>query len=62
MMQTATGEESFERYLPQFEEGIARFLSGDPMPWKLNASQGDDVTVMGAWGAYEQGWREAGPR
>ena len=23
---------------------------------------GDDVMIMGAWGAYEKGWAEVGPR
>jgi ketosteroid isomerase-like protein len=53
---------SFNTFLLRFEEGISRFLNGDRQAWKDNASQRDDVTVMGAWGAYEKGWQQASPR
>ena len=56
------GDASSQAYLPHFEEGTNRFINGDPTLWKQNASQRDDVTIMGGWGAYEQGWDEAGPR
>jgi hypothetical protein len=39
-----------------------RFINGDSTAWKRNASQRDDVTIMGAWGAYEKGWKEVGAR
>jgi ketosteroid isomerase-like protein len=61
-MQTAATEERFRQFLTSFEEGTSRFINGDPTLWKENASQGDDATIMGAWGAYEQGWNEVGPR
>jgi ketosteroid isomerase-like protein len=61
-MQPAATEESFHQFLTSFEEGTNRFINGDPTLWKANASQGDDATIMGAWGAYEQGWDEVGPR
>ncbi len=56
------GDSSLRAFLPQFEEGINRFINGDPTLWKQNASQRDDATIMGAWGAYENGWQEAGTR
>jgi ketosteroid isomerase-like protein len=40
---------------------IRAFLNGDAARWQDNASRRDDVTIMGAWGAYEAGWSEAGP-
>ncbi len=55
-------DSSLQSFLPQFEEGINRFINGDPTLWKQNASRRDDVTIMGAWGAYEKGWSEVGPR
>lgn len=58
----AVGDSSLQSFLPKFEEGISRFINGDPTLWKQNASRRDDVTIMGAWGAYEKGWKEAGPR
>jgi ketosteroid isomerase-like protein len=48
--------------LPRFEEGTSRFLNGDPTLWKQHASHRDDAMIMGAWGAYEKGWAEVGPR
>ena len=58
----ASGDSSLRSFLAQFEEGINRFINGDPTLWKQNASRRDDVTIMGAWGGYEKGWSEAGPR
>jgi ketosteroid isomerase-like protein len=58
----AASAPSLEAFFPQFEEGTSRFINGDPTLWKQNASHRDDVTIMGAWGAYEKGWNEVGPR
>jgi ketosteroid isomerase-like protein len=62
LSQTAASDPSLRSFLPQFEAGINGFINGDPALWKQNASRRDDVTIMGAWGAYEKGWNEAGPR
>jgi ketosteroid isomerase-like protein len=51
-----------QAFLPKFEEGISRFINGDPGLWKEQASRRPDATIMGAWGAYEKGWDEVGPR
>ncbi|HXG67083.1 MAG TPA: hypothetical protein VNO70_18410, partial [Blastocatellia bacterium] len=56
----AAGDSSLRSFLSRFEEGINRFINGDPTLWKQNASRGDDVTLMGGWGAWEKGWDEAG--
>ena len=53
---------SLPAFLVQFEEGTSRFINGDPTLWKRNASQRDDVTIMGAWGGYEKGWKDVGAR
>jgi ketosteroid isomerase-like protein len=58
----ASADSSLHGFLPQFEEGHRRFLNGDATLWKQNASRRDDATIMGAWGAYEKGWAEVGPR
>jgi len=56
------GDSSLRAFIPQFEEGTSRFINGDPTLWKQNASQGDDATIVGGWGAYEKGWKEVGLR
>jgi ketosteroid isomerase-like protein len=53
---------SFRAFLREFERGVAQFINGDPALWKQNASHRDDVTIMGAWGAFEKGWTEADRR
>ena len=62
MSATQATEASFRQFLVQFEEGTTRFINGDVTTWKENASQGEDATIMGAWGAYEQGWAEVNSR
>jgi hypothetical protein len=57
----ATGS-GFDQFLPQFEEGIRRFVNGDASVWKQHASRRDDATIMGGWGAYEKGWAEVEAR
>jgi len=52
----------FLPFLRRFEEGVRQFINGDAAAWKANASHREDVTIMGAWGAHETGWRLAGPR
>jgi ketosteroid isomerase-like protein len=49
-------------FLADFEQGTEQFMNGDPAPWKANASQRDDVMIMGAWGAHEKGWPAASAR
>ena len=53
---------TLHEFLQVFEDGISGFLNGDAARWKAIASHRDDVTIMGAWGAAEQGWAEASPR
>jgi hypothetical protein len=53
---------SLGAFLPRFEEATSRFINGDPTLLKQIASRRDDATIVGAWGAYERGWDEVGPR
>ena len=55
-------ERSFRAFLAEWEGAQARLLEGDPTQWKQRASQGDDATIMGAFGGYEKGWKEVGSR
>jgi ketosteroid isomerase-like protein len=57
----AADDASLQAFLPQFEAGTSSFINGDPSLWKQQASQGDDVTLLGGWGAYKRGWNEVGP-
>ena len=58
----AAPDPGFQAFLPRFEEGINRFINGNPTLWKQNASQRDDAMIMGAWGAFEKGWKEVDAR
>jgi ketosteroid isomerase-like protein len=57
-----TGDQTFRAFMPEWESAQEGFINGDPAKWKRNASHGDDVTVFGAFGGSEKGWKEAGPR
>jgi ketosteroid isomerase-like protein len=53
---------ALRQFLVSFEDATSRFINGDAAAWKRLASHRDDVTIMGAWGAYEKSWREADAR
>jgi ketosteroid isomerase-like protein len=59
---TADIDSGFRQFLPRFEEGTRRFISGDAGLWEQNASHSEDATLMEAWGAYEKGWKQLAPR
>ena len=60
---TTTDDSGLRAFLPQWEEAQTRFINGDPTLWKRNASHGDDVTILGAFGGYgEKGWNAVGAR
>jgi ketosteroid isomerase-like protein len=50
------------QFLARFEQATSGFVNGDNAAWLALASRRDDATIMGAWGAYEAGWAEVGPR
>jgi hypothetical protein len=60
--ETSMSDSSWQAFLPRFEEGLQRFVNGDPTLWKQHAWQGEAATLMGGWGAYEKGWTLVGPR
>jgi ketosteroid isomerase-like protein len=39
-----------------------QYLNGDPAPFQACWSHAEDVTIFGAWGAYERGWEQVGSR
>jgi ketosteroid isomerase-like protein len=49
-------------FMRRFEQATSRFINGDNAGWLAHASRRPDATIMGAWGAYEAGWAEVGPR
>lgn len=53
---------ALSEHLKRFEHATNQFVSGNPAEWLALASRRDDATIMGAWGAYELGWKEVGPR
>ena len=60
--ETTVGDSSLQAFLPEFEAATSRFINGDLAPLKQHASQRDDATLFGGWGAYEKGWNELEPR
>jgi hypothetical protein len=55
-------QDDFQQAVTQVQSAIQRACNGDPEPFKALYSHADDVTIMGAWGAYELGWEQVGPR
>jgi ketosteroid isomerase-like protein len=55
-------KDSFTNFLPTWEKAALQFLNGDPQPWKAHSSQSQDATIFGAFGGYEKGWAQVGPR
>jgi ketosteroid isomerase-like protein len=62
MPTNGAGDVQWQAFLPRFELATERFINGDNTLWRELASQADDASVMGAWGAFETGWAQAGPR
>lgn len=57
-----TGSEDFRAAVAEVGRAASHFVGGDAQPYRSCWSQGEDVTLFGAWGAYERGWHEVGPR
>ena len=58
----ADSEADFRAFLPRWEDAQTQFLNGDDTAWKQMCSQTDATTIFGAFGGYEKGWAEVGPR
>jgi len=54
--------DDFHQTVEQVEAAVSHFTTGDPAPYKAWCSHTDDISFMGGWGAYEQGWEQVGPR
>lgn len=52
----AVADPGLRDVLVALREGTRRFMNGDAALWLDNASRGDDVMIMGAWGGQEKGW------
>ena len=55
-------EPSFEVFLPRWERAQTDFINGKPGRWKQHTSHTTDVTIYGAFGGSEKGWKDVGPR
>jgi ureidoacrylate peracid hydrolase len=54
--------DGFEKALLRTHESSRRVMNGDAGPMKDAFSHSRDVMIMGAWGSYEHGWTNVGPR
>jgi hypothetical protein len=52
----------WEAALKRADEAQAIFVTGDPAPIKSMWAKTDDVTLFVAFGGYERGWDQVGPR
>ncbi|HEY7349971.1 MAG TPA: nuclear transport factor 2 family protein [Ktedonobacterales bacterium] len=57
-----TPEEELRQTVAHIRVVSQQYLNGDPAPFQACWSHADDVTIFGAWGAYERGWAQVGPR
>jgi len=58
----AAKTDSFHSFLSEWEVSALRFLNGDPKPWIERSAHSEDATIFGAFGGYEKGWAQVGPR
>lgn len=55
-------EADFKAFLVRWEEAQSRFVNGDATMWKQNSSQSEEASILGAFGGFEKGWKDVGPR
>ena len=55
-------DEDFQRAVEAVYATFAAFGAGDAAPFAALWSRRDDVTIFGAFGAYERGWAAVRPR
>jgi hypothetical protein len=53
---------NWDDFRERCQAALAELVEGRPEPFKELWSQDADVSIMGAFGAYEKGWAEVGPR
>lgn len=54
--------ETLRQAVEQVYSASRHYLAGDPAPFLACWSHAEDVTIFGAWGAYERGWEQVRPR
>jgi ketosteroid isomerase-like protein len=54
--------EDFTLAVEQSGRAAGEFAGGDVQPYRSLWKQSEEVTIFGAWGAYEQGWTDVEPR
>jgi ketosteroid isomerase-like protein len=54
--------EALTRLREAMAAAAAAFVRGDAEPLKALCSHRDDVTILGAFGGFDQGWDLVGPR
>src|SRR5689334_9866978 len=59
---TMSTTENLQQTIAHIQVVSQQFLAGDPAPFQACWSHAADVTLCGAWGAYEKGWEQVGPR
>lgn len=57
-----SAQEDLRQFVDRVQKVSQQYLMGDPAPFQACWSHADDVTICGAWGAYERGWEQVGPR
>ena len=55
-------EEELRQTVAHIQVVSQHYLNGEAAPFLACWSHADDVTIFGAWGAYERGWAQVGPR
>ena len=53
---------NWQDFRERCQAALAELVEGRPEPFKELWSQETDVSIMGAFGAYEKGWADVGPR
>ncbi len=57
-----SGDDGIQGAVDAFARALECFVGGDGRAFAALWSHGEDATVFGAWGAYEQGREAVGPR
>jgi ketosteroid isomerase-like protein len=55
-------DSDWDRFISRCHDALGELVEGRPEPFKALWSHADDVTIMGAFGGYEQGWEQVSAR
>jgi len=53
---------TIEQAIAMVQAAIGDFVQGKTTAWKAACSHRDDASLFGAWGGWERGWEQLGPR